>query len=630
MKGEMEQHALAWAARGFRVFPLLPGTKDPRPGRSWLEDATTDAATISALWSIADWNIGVATDGLIVVDIDQKNGKDGTRSYLDLDLPWGTLIVKTPTGGRHVYFSGPDRQNSAGRLGSGLDVRGFHGYVVGAGSYIPGAGRYEVEVDLPVAVAPSRLVDLLDRPRERGSQPAADVVLDQDDAVVRARGYLESAAPLAIEGEGGDATTYRVACAVKDFGISEGLAHDLMLELWNDRCSPPWDADELRQKIDNAYFYGATPVGALSPQAEFKGVVIPPVPVPLVEAAESSRWFDHGDDWNVDQPWLIYKTLPQTGVALLTGPPQGGKTFLALELARCVATGKEFFTVAPDVIGGTVLLYAGTEGSGLSERLAALEEPKRLPISALVIGGLGAPDAMETLKAELRTKMADMQEKHGVPVRLLVLETLSASGLIKDENSNSEAAEAFVKLAALGRALGVLVLVTHHPGKNGSAERGASAIRGSADYMLEVRRDGDKTSVRDLELVKARNAPQRTLGSFTLVPVVLGHDSRGREVSSLCVSSGAPQTRTDRVANRGGEFMELMQIAEDDFGEVIEGKKVVPIEDAKEFYRERRQGSKDKSNSLKAWNEMLGWGENTGAVEQGLIHGRRYIWIKRF
>jgi len=627
----MEQHALAWAARGFRVFPLLPGTKDPRPGRSWLDEATSDAATISALWSIADWNIGVATDGLIVVDIDQKNGKDGARSYLDLDLPWDTLIVKTPTGGRHVYFSGPDRQNSAGRLGSGLDVRGFHGYVVGPGSHIQGAGRYEVEVDLPVAVAPERLVDLLDRPRDRADRPAVDVVLDTDDALIRVGSYLSGAAPLSVEGDGGDATAFRVACTVKDYGVSEAVALDLLSEIWNPRCSPPWSEEELKQKVENAYAYGSTPAGAFSPQAEFRGVIVPPIPEPVIEAKEPSRWFDHGDDWNVDQPWLIYKTLPLTGVALLTGPPQGGKTFLALDLARSVATGKPFFTTEPDVKGGTVLLYAGTEGSGLSERLAALEEPDRLPISALVIGGLGAADAMETLKVELRAKMDDMAEKHGVPVRLVVLETLSASGLIRDENSNSEASEAFGKLAALGRALNVLVLVTHHPGKNGTAERGASAIRGSADYMLEVRRDGDKTSVRDLELVKARNAPQRTVGSFTLVPVVLGVDSRGREVISLCVSSGAPQSRVDKVANRGAEFMELLQLCEDDIGEFIEGKKVMPIEDAKEFYRERRQGSKDKSNSLKAWNELLGWGENTSAIEQGiLVDGRRYVWIKRF
>lgn len=630
MTGEMEQHALAWAARGFRVFPLLPGTKEPRPGRSWLEEATSDPATISALWSIADWNIGVATDGLIVVDIDQKSGKDGVGTYIDLDLPWDTLVVKTPTGGRHAYFSGPDRQNSAGRLGPGLDVRGFHGYVVGPGSCIPGAGRYEVEIDLPVAVAPARLVDLLDSPRSRASGVTADLVLDRADAVVRAREYLQGPAPLAVEGDGGDASTYRVACVVKDFGVSEGLALELMLELWNDRCLPPWDAQELQQKIENAYYYGATPAGAMSPQVEFSGVSIPQPPAPPVEEKEPSRWFDHGDAWNVDQSWLIYQTLPLTGVALLTGPPQGGKTFLALELARCVATGKPFFTVAPDVGGGTVLLYAGTEGSGLSERLAALEEPERLPISALVIGGLGAADAMETLKAELRAKIDDMVAKHGVPVRLLVLETLSASGLIKDENSNSEASEAFVKLAALGRALGVLVLVTHHPGKNGSAERGASAIRGSADYMLEVRRDSDKASVRDLELVKARNAPQRTLGSFTLVPVVLGHDSRGREVVSLCVSSGAAQTKTDRLASRGQEFAELLQLAIDDYGEVIEGRRVAPIEEAKDFYRERRQGSKDKSNSLKAWNELLGWAENAGVVEQIVFCGRRYVGLKTY
>ncbi|MFX5222101.1 AAA family ATPase, partial [Acinetobacter baumannii] len=93
-----------------------------------------------------------------------------------------------------------------------------------------------------------------------------------------------------------------------------------------------------------------------------------------------------------------------------------------------------------------------------------------------------------------------------VPVRLIVLETLSASGLLADENSNSEAAEAMAALAQIGRNLNALVLVTHHPPKNGGGERGASAIRGSADYVLEIIRE-DRGSIRDLELTKARNAP---------------------------------------------------------------------------------------------------------------------------
>lgn len=619
----MTEAALEWAGRGFRVFPLRVGGKKPAfKDQDWTQLATTDPEIITAWWSMADYNVGVLTDGLIVVDIDMKNGNDGMKSYIDLDLPLDTLITKTPTGGRHAYFSGPDRQNSAGRLGPGLDVRGFHGYVVAPGSHIPSLGRYEVEIDAPVAAAPERLVDLLDLPVVRAdSTPATD--LDQPDALVRAVDFLQNTAAVAVEGAGGDACTYRVAASLKDIGLSALTAHDLMLEHWNDRCSPPWDADELRAKVENAYAYGTRQPGAFSPMAEFAGVVIPEPPAP--PPAPVSDWFEHGDPWSVSQPWLFYKTLPQVGVAVLTAPPQAGKTFVALELARCLATGKEFFKEAPDVTGGTALLFAGTEGSGLAERMAALEEEDRLPIVAKGVSGLRQGTALAELQTELIAKSADMQRRFGVPIRLVVLETLSASGLLEDENSNAEAAEAFSALAALSRSLNALVLVTHHPPKNGTGERGAGAIRGSADYVLEIDRPG-ASAVRDLHLLKARNAPQRILGSFTLVPVVLGEDDRGREVVSLTVSTGAPQTRMERAAGNSEAFLEIVSDAVHNDGRLIEGDMVAPLDAVKASFKDRWPGkSRDPSNLAKKWKEMLQWAENTGAIKQKLFAGEKYI-----
>lgn len=627
MAGEMMQHALQWAARGFRVFPLLPGTKDPRPGHSWLDTATNDLAEVEALWSMADWNIGVATDGLIVVDIDVKNGKDGTASYLELDLPWDTLIVRTPTGGRHAYFSGPDRQNSAGRLGSGLDVRGFHGYVVGPGSHIPETGWYEVEVDLPVAVAPDRLVDLLDLPHSRSDERVALVDLDSTSALVRAVDFLETGAPLAVEGQGGDATTFRVAATLKDYGVSADVAHELLLEYWNPSCFPPWDADQLRTKVDNAYAYGHTAPGAFSPEAEFAGVYIPEIEhAPVVETED--EWFNHGDPWDKETAWLFYKTLPQIGVAVLTAQPQAGKTFVALEMARCLATGKPFFEESPDIAGGTALLFAGTEGSGLAERMAALEEEDRLPIAAMAVHSLRSGDNLAKLQAKLEAKSTQMLKDHGVPIRLVVLETLSASGLLEDENSNAEAAEAFAALASLSRHLKALVLVTHHPPKNGTGERGAGAIRGSADYVLEIDRAGT-SPVRDLHLLKGRNAPQRTLGSFSLVPVTLGLDSRGREVTSLTVSTGAPQTKLQRASANSDLFLEIIADCVHGEGGLIEGQEMVVVDVAKRAFLDRWPSkSRDPSNLNKKWRELMAWAESAAAIEQVLFAGTKYVRVR--
>jgi len=126
--------ALSLAQAGYRVFPLEVGGKKPVL-KDWPNLATTDLETVTKVWSSRSYNIGVACGrGLLAVDIDMKNGKDGLASARALSIPVDGFVVRTPTGGYHVYFDGPDVSNSAGRLGDGLDVRSAGGYLVGPGS----------------------------------------------------------------------------------------------------------------------------------------------------------------------------------------------------------------------------------------------------------------------------------------------------------------------------------------------------------------------------------------------------------------------------------------------------------------------------------------------------------------
>jgi Bifunctional DNA primase/polymerase, N-terminal/Primase C terminal 2 (PriCT-2) len=100
--------------------------------------ATTDEKTITRWWrEYPDAGIGMPTgtaSGMIVIDIDSKNGKDGTLALKKLrhlvPLP-KTRTAFTPSGGKHLYFKDPGGiHSSTDKLGVGLDVRGDGGYVV--------------------------------------------------------------------------------------------------------------------------------------------------------------------------------------------------------------------------------------------------------------------------------------------------------------------------------------------------------------------------------------------------------------------------------------------------------------------------------------------------------------------
>jgi hypothetical protein len=80
-------HALAWAARGFRIFPILPGDKVPPKDLRWKEEATTNPAKITAWWTFEPrYNYGVAAgEGTLILDVDAS--KNGYAALLDIDLP---------------------------------------------------------------------------------------------------------------------------------------------------------------------------------------------------------------------------------------------------------------------------------------------------------------------------------------------------------------------------------------------------------------------------------------------------------------------------------------------------------------------------------------------------------------
>lgn len=627
----LRDHAVAFAARGFRVFPLIPGSKLPRV-KEFYDVATADVEQVRAAWTdpVTGWpldhNIGVATDDMIVVDIDMKKGKDGLASYLALDLPLDTFMVRTPTGGLHAYLAGPSKRLSAGKIGDGLDIRSAHGYVVAPGSITP-EGTYVLDNDAPMAQAPLHLLERLDAPRERVAV-STQSDLDTEFAIARAVKYLREEAPIAVEGQSGDDTTFRVACIVKDMGLSAEATLDAMSDNWSERCAPPWDIDELRVKVENAFTYALSGAGGQTPSVDMAGVEDIPAPR-YIRTETDRRWQQHGDPLNLNATWLFYEMLPQTGVAVLSGPSQGGKTFVLMHLARALATGKTFFGTEPDEQGGSILLTGEGRRSVLA-RMEALGEEAKLAIVAGDISNLSSAGALDALAADLREKMLEIEVEFGFPVRMIAIDTLSASGLLRDENDNSEAGIAMKALSKLSEMLNALVVVTHHPPKNGSGQRGAGAIYNDVDVVIEIVRE-KTNSIRELHITKARDAQQRTLGVFTLIPKELGRDARGRAVTSCYVSDAPP---TARDVTKAPKHVELLIRSVEwtlvDEGQDVEGAACADMEVVKARFKEDFPGSKDPSNFKRTWESTLAFAIESGAVTAVPFSGKRYLSLPSF
>ncbi|MFJ4687571.1 bifunctional DNA primase/polymerase [Streptomyces sp. NPDC088789] len=194
-------HALSAAERGLAVFPLsrtkLPALRSPHRNRHDLRDptfcrgacgrlghgvydASTDPVRIRAMFAAAPWSTGygiacgLPPHHLVGIDLDTKSGGDSTAALRELALRHlftipPTVVVLTPSGGRHLWLCGPPDvvvPNSASRLAPGIDIRGAGGYLVGPGSRTD-QGVYATTPGtawLPPAPCPPALLRLLAPP----------------------------------------------------------------------------------------------------------------------------------------------------------------------------------------------------------------------------------------------------------------------------------------------------------------------------------------------------------------------------------------------------------------------------------------------------------------------------------
>lgn len=135
--------ALAYAARGWRVFPLVPGEKRPITENGF-QDATSTRSDVLRWWqSFPQANIGLATgDPFDVLDIDGTNAVPALQDILGATYRHDGPVASTGKG-KHLYFRALEGgRNRAGLLGGKLDYRGSGGYVVAPPSLHPSGRTY--------------------------------------------------------------------------------------------------------------------------------------------------------------------------------------------------------------------------------------------------------------------------------------------------------------------------------------------------------------------------------------------------------------------------------------------------------------------------------------------------------
>jgi AAA domain/Bifunctional DNA primase/polymerase, N-terminal len=457
-----------------------------------------------------DCNIAFCPDdmGLAVIDLD--SGSDARP----LGLP-ATRSVRTPRGGLHRHFIGSVRP-TVGALGDHIDTRGRRSYALLPPSRT-GEGIYAWDNDLPAVALPLEIEARLAARHD----PAASIAGERDlpANVERARAYLRACVgrgDVAIAagysgGGGGDNLAYQVsAVVVRDCGLSEQTAIDLLLEEWYPHCTPNDIPEFIIEKVQNAARYGQNESGAHA----VSSAPFPDLPElrddQTPNSANRFKFLNPAEMSALRYPaWIIRDIIPEGALVLLTANQSSFKSFISLDTCLGLSVGK------PVAIGQTMArglcFYGAHEGLTSLQKLHRLAWCQYHGVDPNLDCGfymgpapfLGQAGDFQAFGEAIAAKAA------GRPVKLIVIDTYSAAMMGADENDPSDANRFVFQCRELIAGFpGSSILVPAHFGKDRSrGTRGTSALEAGFDTLLTLEREERSRFVK-LRVAKHRAAPE--------------------------------------------------------------------------------------------------------------------------
>jgi hypothetical protein len=266
----------------------------------------------------------------------------------------------------------------------------------------------------------------------------------------------------------------------------------------------------------------------------------PPAPPKPTKQIQIEHW-----DSIQDEPvrWLIDKVLPVGSFSALYGPPGSFKSFHALHIAHCIATGTAWMGNEVTEAGG-VLYIAGEGFGGVGARIKACKQHHQTEAGApiyVIRHQLNLRSSVEDFNA-LMLAVETLVMDTGIDFKLIVIDTLARSFGGGDENSASDMMQFVVTCGHIQKIVqDAALMILHHSGKDSSrGMRGSSALLGAVDTELELIRfeDSMKGIIRT---AKQKDGEDGTRTGFEMVTVELappaGSLHIGEPITSLAVQA---------------------------------------------------------------------------------------------
>lgn len=293
-------------------------------------------------------------------------------------------------------------------------------------------------------------------------------------------------------------------------------------------------------------------------------VALPPDAPPKWDAADAGEeqihallnWSETPDtglngQWIEDieytyEPELVEGLIPNSGVGVLYGPSSAGKSFVAVDWAVRLASGRQ--VMDRYTIPAGVLYFAAEGHSGLRKRLHAARqvhcaEGHAAPLNYLpAFLDLSKADTGDVQRlTDYAVSIAEEMAERGAPLRVIIVDTLAAAAPSADENVSRDMGPIMLSFHRMAAQLDCVVMLVAHTGKDVSRGlRGWSGIRANVDFAIEcqVEKDEDtgETVGRYLWFEKCKDGPDGfVLAEYHLKTVFLGQKPSGQHDTTCWV-----------------------------------------------------------------------------------------------
>ncbi len=520
-----------------RCFPVNRD-KSPRVG-NW--KAHTDGASDARLFGVP------VPDGVVVIDHDSyKQGaisKEVLADNLGISLEEldAAHLQTTRSGGTHYAFTVPHDANIPNTVDvwPGVDIRSAgRGYIASGRGYKDAKGdqigRAAIE---RILCAPS--IDpapLCKRPRraERPERVETGPVMPLADV------------KFCLSNLGSDENWLSVGMAVHQASGASEEAWELFDE-WSAQFPGSYDYDNNRKRWDSFKLGkpGAAGAGTL---IHLAGVAAHDLPSHGGQVAGDDDLADEAprkltlplsfgsEGFDRASQYLIKGLLPAECTSSIYGPSGSYKSFLAISWACHIATGKSWD--GRRVEKGSVIYVVGEGGTGVPRRIKAWENTHGENATNLCCVNQPVFVAAPLQVDQLRLAAEHVKQHTGLPVVLIVIDTLARCFGGADENKASDMGAFIAGCDAVKAATGATVLVVHHSGKDETkGARGSSSFRAALDAEFLVKREAVGAKALVLACTKQKDAEEAESRAYDLNDRFLYTDDDGEDVTSLVVSA---------------------------------------------------------------------------------------------